>query len=68
LLRERQPASKLVVEVYLLIQIDRNMQERARWCNLNTLVTKAVDRAPHNFQRVIEIGAPDPAAVYYAER
>src|SRR5207302_2087997 len=67
LLRERQPSLELAVEPPLEIEIDRDVDQRARWRYPQLGGSGPLQRVLELAQRRGEIGLPDVAPVDHAE-
>ena len=63
LLGERQPAAQFVIELLFVVQIDRAMQQRTRWRQPQRIAADMTVRIARQHQGVVQMGAPDVAAV-----
>ncbi len=66
--REGKPAFDVVVERRLLIEIDRHMQQRTRWRDLEVIGPAFGDQRLEAIEQARQVGAPDVAPVDDAER
>ncbi len=60
---ERQPAAQFVIELLFVVQIDRRMQQRTRWRQPQRIAAHVTVGVARQHQRVVQMGAPDVAAV-----
>jgi hypothetical protein len=65
---EGQPVLHLGAKARLQREIDRHVQERAGRRKLHALIAKAGDNRRETIEKLAQIGAPDIAAIDYAER
>src|SRR5271168_3567224 len=62
------PTSDFLVELYLSIEVDGRMKERAGWRNIDAVLPQNPDSLLQRDQRAMKIGAPDVASIDDAER
>ena len=65
---EGEPSLQIRIEICLLIEIDRDMQQRAGWCNLNMVRAATGDDRLEAIEQSRQIRAPDVPPVDDAKR
>ena len=65
--RECEPRFHLGIELLFTLQIDRYVQQRARWCNPQ-LLTPSLGKRLKPVEYRVQIGLPDVATVDHAQR